>query len=491
MVSDPYGWAPREEFVNRVDDLAELEAWWRHPTRDAMALVGRRRVGKSWLFRRFADGKPAIILVADRRLVTTQMARFAATLETTLGVRPQLGSVAELVRVLYELGRERKLLAVIDEFPFLLPDGRAREEALSELQATIEEHRDASQTKLVLCGSLIGQMESLLHAASPLHGRLRRLDVWPMTFAESRPLVSSDDTAEERVTRFAVVGGMARYLAELGQDPLRQAVCRSVLDRRGALFDDPRAVLEQELRSPAAYFSILEALAYGPASTEHLARELQMTSSSLSPYLETLRQMRLLSTAAPVGAPKGARTHRHRITDGFVRFWFRFVFGNQEDLQEGLSPTDLWDAAIEPHLADFVAPAFEELCARYARQVYGANAPNVGGWWGPALNEHRRTKSRLSEEIDVVGAQRRNLRVVGECKWTSTAMPKQVLDDLRAHKIPAIAQEGRLKVPAAGPQILLFARSGFSPALQEIADGDDNVTLIDVEQLVAELDAAA
>ena len=183
---DIYDWPPRGQFVNRVRDLAQLESWWEHSTRDAMALVGRRRVGKSWLLRRFADGKPAVVLVADRRLLTTQMARFAGALEAELGVRPDIRSVGELVRLLYELGREHKVLAVIDELPFLLPDGRAREEVLTEMQAVMEEHRDSSMTKLLLCGSLIGQMESLLHATSPLHGRLRPLDVWPLTFAESK-----------------------------------------------------------------------------------------------------------------------------------------------------------------------------------------------------------------------------------------------------------------------------------------------------------------
>src|SRR5579884_3095237 len=149
-----YVWPPREQFINRLDDLAHLESWWDHATRDALALIGRRRVGKSWLFRRFAHGKPAVILVADRRLLTTQMARFATALEPELGVRPEIPSVAEFIRLLYALGRERKVLAVIDEFPFLLPEGRAREEVLTELQRVMEEHRDASQTKLVLCGSL-------------------------------------------------------------------------------------------------------------------------------------------------------------------------------------------------------------------------------------------------------------------------------------------------------------------------------------------------
>lgn len=488
---DTYDWPPRERFVNRARDLAQLESWWAHRTRDAMALIGRRRVGKSWLLRRFADGKPTVILVADRRLLSTQMARFADALEAELGVRPDIRSVGELLKLLYELGRKDRVLAVIDEFPFLLPDGHAREESLTEIQAVMEEHRDSSATKLLLCGSLVGQMQSLLHSSSPLHGRLRPLDVWPLTFAESRAMTSARDSSRERITRFAVVGGMARYLDELGHGPLRELVCRNVLDPRGPLFDDPRAVLEQELRNPATYFSILEVLAAGPTSTERLGRELQIKSASLSFYLETLRQMRLVSSSVPIGAPKESRTHKHRISDGFVRFWFRFVFGNQEALQEGLLPEHLWAGDIEPYLADFVAPAFEELCARYTRRVYGSAASNVGPWWGPALHEHRRTRTRITEEVDVIGAQRRNLKVAGECKWTSTPMPKRVLDDLRQFKLPAIAQEGRLNAPSAGPAIVLFARAGFAPELVAEAQADEKITLVDLDTLVAELDREA
>lgn len=54
------------------------------------------------------------------------------------------------------------------------------------------------------------------------------------------------------------------------------------------------------------------------------------------------------------------------------------------------------------------------------------------------------------------GAQRRNLKIVGECKWTAGKMPKSVLDDFHTYKVPAIAEEKNLEVPADGPQILLF-----------------------------------
>jgi hypothetical protein len=130
-----------------------------------------------------------------------------------MGVRPSLPDVPTLIRRLYPRGREGKLLAVIDEFPLLLPDRRGEcREVLSEIQAVMETHRNESLTKLVFCGSLVGQMEALLHAESPLRGRLRRLDMWPMTFAESRAFTDLSDSAAQSIERFAVVGGMTRHL---------------------------------------------------------------------------------------------------------------------------------------------------------------------------------------------------------------------------------------------------------------------------------------
>jgi hypothetical protein len=67
-------------------------------------------------------------------------------------------------------------------------------------------------------------------------------------------------------------------------------------------------------------------------------------------------------------------------------------------------------------------------------------------------------------------------------------MPKRVLDDLHEYKVRAIKQEGRLKVPSAGPKVVLFARSGFSDDLHAAAAADDSLTLVNLDELVTELD---
>lgn len=324
------------EFRNRVAQLGRLEEWWASPERMPLAVYGRRRVGKSWLLRRFADGKPAVVLVAERLTAGAQLDRFAATLEPLLGVRPQLDDVPSLFRAFYRAGQRERLLVVLDEFPWLLP--ASEDEAmrtLSALAAVLEEERDRSQLKLVLCGSLVAQMEALFAERHPLHGRLVRFELRPFDFTDARQLLAGHDPIEQ-FQRFAIAGGMPRYLAALSAGNLRQAVCRQVLDRDGPLWDEARAILGQELRQPAVYFAILEQLAGGDKELGKLTNATRLPGATVSRYLATLAELRIVSRRLPLGAPATARVGHWRLDDAFLRFWFRFVFPYQAEAGGGL-----------------------------------------------------------------------------------------------------------------------------------------------------------
>jgi uncharacterized protein len=486
-----FRWNIRDEFLNRRDDLAQMEEWWDGRDRNALALYGRRRVGKSWLLRAFAHGKPSLLLVGERLTEGAQLSRFAQRLESHLGVRPDLPDLATLLEVLYSLAEETKTLVIIDEFPYLLPTTKAKQtEVLSSLQAVMEDRRESSELKLILCGSHIAQMQTLLAEDSPLRGRLTPQAVLPMTFSDAQLFVG-DARPAERIERYAVAGGMSLYLDELarGLSGLRQSVCRRVLNQRGPLFNDPREVLEEEFRQPGVYFSLLEELSRGERTAGDLAAALSRPTTDLSPYLETLRDMQLVERIAPVTLGKGSRDHRFRIRDGFLRFWFRFVFPFQEDLRSGLRAEDHYAGEIEPVLAEHVAPAFESLCREWTRRTLGASASRVGSWWGPALNALRKSGDRTEEEIDVVGLQRGRVTMVGECKWRSGRMNVRVLEDLNRYKLPALRQAGTRV--AANPSIVLFSRSGFNDNLTRLAESQGNVRLVELDELVSGLLAPA
>jgi AAA+ ATPase superfamily predicted ATPase len=480
----PYRWPLHDHFIDRAGERGHLEDWWESDDSVPVSLYGRRRVGKSWLLRRFAHDKPALFLVAHRIAPGTQLATFAERLAPTLGFRPDLPDLPALVRVLYRIARDRKVLAVIDEFPWLLPGTvNGNETTLTAMQAVMEEERDESELRLVLCGSAVAQMEALTAEKNPLHARLQPMQIRPLAY-DHAALFMPALTTDERFERFAITGGMPRYLTELGPGTLRSAVCRRVLDRDAPLWDEARTVLDQELRESRNYFAIVSQLSTGDKEINEIAQGTRLTAPTVSKYLNTLQRLRIVTRRLPFGAAADSRSGRWRLDDPFFRFWFRFVFPYQDELETGLRAEDLFDTEVTPALPTHVAPVFEEWCRAWTRQEHGRVATQVRAWWGPSLNALRRSGERSTEEIDIVGGARGQVTVVGEAKWRTRPMDRSVLTDLFDYKIPALRQAGF--TISQDLTVFLFARSGYSPALQRAAADDDRVRLVDVTDLLGE-----
>jgi uncharacterized protein len=483
MAVPEYRWGAVDEFRNRTAELRRLESWWSTSDREPLNLYGRRRVGKSWLFRRFAHGKPAVILVADQATPGQQLHQMSAALEPVLGHRPQLDDVADLIRVLYRLAGKRKVLAVIDEFPNLIGTTTAEQaRLLSKVQAVMEDERDDSRLKLVLTGSAIGQMEALQHERNPLHGRLVPFELRPLGLTAATELMRPGLTPAEQLTTYAVAGGMPRYLTALGHRPLLEAIAERVVDRDGTLFDEPRVLLQTELREPATYFSILSVLARGPMSAPDVANEVGLPTKELAWFLSRLEDLHLAGRRLPAGATATARSTQWFCTDHFVRFWFAFVHPFQDELEAGADPRGHVKAVVAPALADHCAFVFEQAVEQWMRATYAGRVTQVGGWWGNARHDLRRQKVRQREEIDAVAVQGRKVVAVAEAKWTTKVMGAEVLTDLDDYKLPALAQDG---LTVDRPHIVLASRSGFSARLRELAADRAEVRLIDTETVLS------
>lgn len=485
MQTGTYSFPAYSRFLNRTSELTAMNGWWESDDTNALLLYGRRRAGKSWLFRRFAHDKPAIILVGERLPAGAQLNRFAQELAPHLGgLTPAIADVPDLFRVLLQIAKDGRRLVVIDEFPYLLPSTQPeREKMLTAIQAVLEE-RDASHLKLILCGSHLSVMENMLAAHSGLHGRLRPLRISPMSLGECRDFIEDDDPLL-RMERYSICGGMPRTLALLGSGgSLKSLVCKNVLDPNGALFDEPRDVLEQELRQTDNYFAILEVLARSrQLSSGAIASGAGRDPSAMGALLDTLQEMHLVRRVLPFGA--SSRAHgQYRLADPFLRFWFRYVFPFQEDLAAGLKPSDLWGGGIAATLPEHTSWTFEDQCRRWVRGMYGAIAPSVASWSGTA-GARRMDPARGSEEIDIVGGSARRVRIVGECKWTQKQMGYDVLAALDEHKIPAL-RANKLTV-ANDLRVILISRSGFSSSLRRAAAERDELTLVDAADVVAHL----
>jgi AAA+ ATPase superfamily predicted ATPase len=467
-------------FRDRDEELAAIAEWFeRRDDPRALLIHGRRRVGKSWLFRAFAHDREADIFVASTRALGDQLAGFASVLERE-GERPALPDLESFFRLLYRRARQGRHLAVIDELPNLVKVDR---DLPATLLKVMEEEAAQSQLKLILTGSHVAMMEEILAERQPLHDRLQGLHLRPLDFWRARLLLGEGDP-ERQLVAFGLAGGMPKYLAELaGADDPVERLGSLALSPFGRLFNEARTLLAQELDSPATHFSLLAALAIGPADYATIERRSRVEHGKIGRYLATLQSLDLVTPRFPVNDPQ-RRSHArlYVLADGFLRFWFRYVFPYEADLEAGLDPSVIVENEILPTLSAHLAPTIEEIAREWVRRHRIGNATRVGAWWGPALDRYRRSNERTSEEIDIVGLRGTRAVVVGEVRWQTDPMAVGILGELDRYKLPALAQAG---VDVRRPRIVLVSRSGFTPGLIDAAATDERMTLVDVAGLAS------
>ena len=462
-------------FYNRDEELAALASAFESPGSDMVVVYGRRRVGKTALLKEFCADRSHIYFLAAQEAETRQREKFVEQVAEYFDERvPRIDRWDEAFEYLGEKIRSEAVVVVIDEFPYLVEENAS---VLSYLQGFVDEQLQETDAMLVLCGSSISTMESeVLGHESPLYGRrTAQLDVQPFSFQQACEVIAYETA--DAIRSYAITGGTPMYLVLFDYErSLAENVKSEILSPSAVLYNEPEFLLRTELRNPARYMSILEAVALGHTTPNEISGATGIDSGPLSKYLQTLRRLRLLERDIPVTASKKkSRRSRYRVADEFLRFWFRYVEPNRSSIEE--APDIVYDGTIAPDLPTHVARTFEDVCleAVWAGIRQGEIEPysTAGRWW------------YREDEIDIVGLAPNDDRILfAECKWTSAPVGEALVEHLRAK-----ASNVRWGSGDRDERFALFSKSGFVDGLE--AQLDENwtlCTLTDIEQLLIPTD---
>jgi hypothetical protein len=445
-----------------VDRVREQEWLRSHLTRgdhQLLVLYGRRRVGKTTLVGHVLDdlSVPTVYYLCDQRGERQNARAFAARCaEVFDDVTPAVDGFREAFQYLIQRV-EGPAVVALDEFSYLV----AEDETIpSVFQGIVDELLSGTQLSLVLLGSSISMMEEgVLSYESPLYGR--RTGQWrlePMVLGEAAGFVP-DATPTEVIQLYSVVGGIPAYLEQFERGvELATNIERHVLSKGAFLYEEPEFLLRQELREPTTYMAVLQAIASGATRVSEIAGEVDRPASSLSRYLQNLTRLALVERETPVTDPDGRGVYR--LTDHFLRFWFRFLMPNRSSLEQGHTES-VRDAIVES-LPTHVSWAFEDVCRQAVRTpAFPVTCSRVGRWWYG------------EDEVDVVGLdEETETLLLGECKWTATPVSSEVLSSLESLE-PAVRWRGENRSVVYA----LFAKHGFDPDVEEAAAARDDLLL--------------
>jgi AAA+ ATPase superfamily predicted ATPase len=454
--------------IDRKRELARLrEAIARPP--QLVVLRGRRRIGKSFLLVHALGRGRGVFFQADEQNERAHLDLLAGEVGRLVGPRVPLRfeSWDEALETLGELAREKPLVAMLDEFQWL-------KAAQPSLDSIVQRHwdrwqREGTPVTLILSGSALRLMEGLLAPGAPLYGRADyRPLLDPLDFRDASLFASKRLGAEQKLRRYAVLGGTPQYQVWAGDGALPGLIAERILSKGESLYEEPLHLLreEQEIRDPATYFAVVRAIAAGNTRVGEISNAAQIPTPNLVKMLNRLEALGYVEARAPL-SPKGPEPKRssYRLSDPFFRFWFRFVFPNRSLLERGRVKEVL--GIVERDLDSFMGLAFEDCCREWAGRYAGDALPrsgHLGSWW-----------SRDGQtELDVVGVSRGRYDLLASCKWSKTA-PASTLAQL-------LLQRDALP-RARAAKLAIFAR-GFSAELRRRA-AEEDISLIDLDTLFA------
>lgn len=456
------------KFIGRTRQLKQLE---REIDTDRMSfalIYGRRRIGKSELIKQaLKDSQKKSLYYECKQVSEKSNVDAICDLLSEQFNLPKLGldSIEEVLDYLFKAAKDEKLVLVLDEYPYLREGIKGMD---SILQAKIDQYREKSKLTIVILGSYVEIMKSLLEHSNPLFGRVDLvINLQQMDFYDSA-LFYPNYSAEDKIRIYSVFGGIP-YYNRLIDD--RKTVRENIIE----LISAPGARLENEvtmyLNSEIAKINnaneVIDALSRGYSKFSDILSQSHVTSSpTLVDILNKLIRMELVEKSSPINDENNRKKTSYSICDNLSLFYYRYIF--KYSSQQRIMDEDVfYDKYIDQNFEeDYVPHRFETICRQYLirQNRIGQISPvieKIGKYYYDDPVNHR------NGEFDVVTLDEKGY-VFYEVKFRKNRISKAIIDK----------EIEQVKATELNPYKYVFiSRSGF-----EISP-EDNLELIDLSDL--------
>ena len=410
-------------FVGREKELASLNKLYEEDAFQMVVIYGRRRIGKTTLISEFVSNKPAIFFTAQEVNDALNLRQFSKKIYSFFDIPESAGAFGswnDAFEFLAKKAKERRFILAIDEFPYA---ASANHSLKSILQTAIDHDFKNTGLFIILCGSHVGFMENeVLGYKSPLFGRrTAQIKLEGFDYFDAGKMLDGF-SSEDKLKLYACVGGAPHYLSQIkASESFEENIKRLFFNTAGYLYNEPMMLLQQELREPAMYNSIIAAVAGGATRINEIAAKIYEESTKVSKYLQTLVSLQIVQKVYPFGEnPQKSRKGLYRIADNCYDFWYTFVFPDKPEIDAGSGDIIADSKAFGDMLSSYIGkPPFETICLQYLQRVNRTGklpftATSFGSWWGADPKEKTQT------DFDVIAANRSTRQIVlGECKWRS------------------------------------------------------------------------
>jgi len=270
------------------------------------------------------------------------------------------------------------------------------------------------------------------------------LKVREMKFAQMQ-MIFPGYTGADYVDIYAILGGIPGLWRSFTPDySAKDNMIRNLLFKESRLYGEMWMIMAEELREPAVYNTILAAMARGLNKLNDIYKHTGFSRAKISVYLKNLMELDLVEKVYSYETGDDGDTQKgiYRISNPYVKFYFRFLFPNL-GLLEALEPKEFYASRIAGEFPAFAEESYRKIC----REAVGESAEIVGEWLGK------------TGSLDVVASDSEGNITVANCCYTD------YVDEATYETLVKCAKKAGLKDAA----LVLYGESGFSEEVRALA----------------------
>lgn len=458
-------------FIGRKEQLKKLDKVIRAEKMTFSLIYGRRRVGKSELVKQALSKSSVKSLYYECKQVA-QASNVDGLSEIVSEVMelPKLGfsDIESLLKYIFELSTKEKLVLVLDEYPYLRESVNGMD---SILQALVDKYRETAKLTLIVLGSYVEVMHSLLEHANPLYGRVDlTIDLKQMDYYESS-FFYPNYSPEDKVRIYSVFGGIPYYNRLIDDaKSVKENIIELIASPGARLENEVSMYLNAELSKIVNANEVFEALSRGFSRYSDILSQSHVSSGpTLVDVLDKLMRMEVVVKTAPINDSSNKKKIGYYICDNLSLFYYRYNFKYSSQMKI-MDSEIFYKKYIEKDFEEYYVPhMFETVCRQYLIRK------NRAGEIEPVIEKigkyyYDNPTKRTNGEFDIVTEDE-----LGYAFYEVKFRKKPVSDEM--------IHEEMEQVKATGLdcyKYVFFSRSGFH------CEKKDNVQLIELEEVFSE-----
>lgn len=355
-------------FVGRINEINQIQETIKVGGNHVL-LYGNRRVGKSTLaFKAVKNSSlPFVSFECLKTSLLNNVDAFVSSLKDFKIINDNIlfSSLIDVFKYLTELNK--RIVIIIDEFPYLYVKNN-KDTIDSIFQNIIDNY--SKNINLIIAGSHIGMMKTLVKSNNPLFGRFKLIiDLKELDYLEASEFYKNK-SPYDKVAFYSVFGGSPYLLMQINPDKsLEENIINTFLNQNNIVNAFVSNGYTSDIPSKIIASHIFEVLGNSKLRHNRIEELLKYEHNGLlSKHLDLLLEMNFIKSNEPINKIGDKKKKTYSIANNALRFYYTYIYG-KTNIINIIGADTFYDKYIKNTLTTFISLRFEDIAKSFVSKL--------------------------------------------------------------------------------------------------------------------------